>query len=294
MTLTNKSEVGPAGDASLRPMTARDLPVVMELKNLAGWNQTEADWRRYLAVYPAGCLAALHNDRLVGTVITAWYGDRFAWISMMLVHPEFRSRGIGRRLMEQALANAAGCPLIGLDATALGRPLYAKLGFVDSYTIQRMVHPRAGRLREAQGEVRALRHAEWSALFALDRLVFGADRTALLSCLVNERPDLARVLCHQSHLSGACLGRNGSNYTQIGPVIAAQVSEARSLVAAAMDMVAGQPAVIDVPDSQPEFGQWLREVGFVPQRTLWRMFHGQARLTGDAGRQYAIAGPDLG
>jgi GNAT superfamily N-acetyltransferase len=258
---------------SFRQMTNADVPAAMDLKTIAGWNQTEADWRRYLAVYHAGCLVAVHEGNVVGTVVTACYGDRCAWISMMLVRPEFRRIGIGRSLMER---------------------LYAKLGFKEDYGIQRMVNSRVASLDEASGEVRAMREPELAALYDLDRVVFGADRSKLLSCLVKELRGRVLVSCRAGRLGGFCLARKGSNYTQIGPVMAGEAGTARSLVAATMKTLAGQPAVIDVPDHHPEFGQWLRDAGFVPQRSLWRMFHGEARFNHDVNRQYAIAGPDLG
>jgi GNAT superfamily N-acetyltransferase len=283
-----------SGEISLGQMTGKDLPAAMELKSLAGWNQTEADWRRCLALYPAGCVVARIESRAVGTVVTADYGPQFLWISMMLVHPEFRRKGIGRCLMEQALANARSCLLIGLDATPFGKPLYAQLGFEECYTIQRMVNPQIPALDEALGEVRVARELEWPDFFELDREIFGADRSALLSWLVKERPDAVFALHRGGRLAGACLVRKGSNFTQVGPVIAEALADAQSLVTAAVKRLVGQPVVIDVPGQQAAFAQWLGIVGFVSQRPLWRMFHGQSRLVGDLSRQFAIAGPDLG
>jgi hypothetical protein len=157
-----------------------------------------------------------------------------------------------------------------------------------------VVNPRVRNPSVMRGDVRAIREADLPALCDLDRQVFGADRTSLLIRLVKELPELVFVLCRAGRLSGACAARTGSNYTQIGPVIAESLAGAQSLVIAAMNHLAGQPAVMDVPDSQSEFGRWLSEVGFAPQRPLWRMFHGQSRPAGDCSRQFAIAGPDLG
>ncbi|NDK11434.1 MAG: GNAT family N-acetyltransferase, partial [Armatimonadetes bacterium] len=39
----------------LRQLVEADLPLAMDLKLLAGWNQTEADWRRFLWLCPEGC-----------------------------------------------------------------------------------------------------------------------------------------------------------------------------------------------------------------------------------------------
>jgi GNAT superfamily N-acetyltransferase len=274
-------------------MTAADIPAAMELKSLAGWNQTEADWRRCLAISPTGCWVALSENRVVGTAVRVDYGAEFSWISMMLVHPEFRRRGIGQWLMEQAMAGALGRG-IGLDATPFGRPLYAKLGFEEDYAIQRLVNPRVQPLSAVPDLAGSIRETQLSALCHLDRVVFGADRNLLLNCLARELPHLALGLPRQGRLVGACLARKGSNYTQLGPVMAESLADAQSLLFMAMKHLSGLPVVIDVPDQQPEFGEWLMGLGFASQRPLWRMFYGQPRLSGDLSRQYAIAGPDLG
>src|SRR5437660_10933274 len=88
---------------SLRSMTEGDLPAADELRRLAGWNQTLADWRRLLWLEPRGCFVAVENVAVVGTVTTTTYGQTLAWIGMMLVHPERQRRGIGTRLIRQAL-----------------------------------------------------------------------------------------------------------------------------------------------------------------------------------------------
>ena len=70
----------------------------MKLKEAAGWNQTEADWRRLIKLEPNGCFAAIENDRLVGTTTTTTYGDELAWIGMVLVDPQHRRRGIATQV----------------------------------------------------------------------------------------------------------------------------------------------------------------------------------------------------
>lgn len=120
----------------IRPMTADDLPLGMRLKSQAGWNQTQTDWRRFLAMQPEGCLVAELDGVAVGTaVVTAF--ESVAWISMVLVEQSVRGRGIGKALMSQALELAAelGCTSIRLDATPLGQPLYESLGFVPQYEL---------------------------------------------------------------------------------------------------------------------------------------------------------------
>ena len=42
----------------VRPLAAADLPLGLRLSQAAGWNQTEADWRRFLDLQPDGCFVA--------------------------------------------------------------------------------------------------------------------------------------------------------------------------------------------------------------------------------------------
>jgi hypothetical protein len=54
----------------LRPLTAADLPLGLRLCGAAGWNQTEADWRRFLDLQPDGCFVAELDGTAVGTTTT--------------------------------------------------------------------------------------------------------------------------------------------------------------------------------------------------------------------------------
>jgi creatinine amidohydrolase len=91
------------GGVALRRMGEGDLPAAMRLCGLAGWNQLEADWRIFLESHPEGCFVAVHQGRVAGTVATVNYANRCAWISMVLVDPDFRRMGIATRLMHAAI-----------------------------------------------------------------------------------------------------------------------------------------------------------------------------------------------
>ena len=120
---------------TIRTMTIADLPQGMRLTALAGWNQTPADWHRFLKLQPDGCFVAVMDGQCVGTA-TAFIFESVAWIAMVLVDPNYRKHGLGTALMNQALT-FTGQRTVRLDATALGQPLYAKLGFVGEYELTR-------------------------------------------------------------------------------------------------------------------------------------------------------------
>src|SRR4026209_2214962 len=124
----------------IRLLFESDVPAAMRLKDAAGWNQTEADWRRLLSLEPNGCFAAVKEGRLIGTTTTTTYGNDLAWMGMVLVDPQQRRQGIATRLMNVAIDYLKDkVATVKLDATAQGQPLYEQLGFQFESVLERWI-----------------------------------------------------------------------------------------------------------------------------------------------------------
>lgn len=269
---------------SYRIMEPRDVAAGMSLVELANWNQTAREWDLFLERSPSGCVVAEADGVVVGTATTLDYGP-FAWISMVLVHPNQRGQGIGNGLMREALRLLESHPCVRLDATPLGEPVYRKLGFQDEYALLRLTRDARpdGAAPHASAAEPILSPDEID--FALDQSAFQADRRAVLTWLHEGAPDLARHIPGK----GFVLGRRGGRFTHIGPLTAVDLESACSLLTAA---VPPTPVIIDVPQAQGALIGFLKAQGFEEQRPLLRMARGSAPpLTATT---YAIAGPELG
>jgi GNAT superfamily N-acetyltransferase len=291
-------------------MRARDVAAGMRLKTLAGWNQVEEDWRFFIENRPQGCYVAVHEDTVIGTVTTVGYGPgldaspRVAWISMLLVDPAYRGRGIGTRLMRTAVAGLARCPTVMLDATPAGKGLYERLGFREQshllrLAIERVLSPGGPAPDTPLARLQGQDDLERAA--ALDRAVFGADRTPLLRELARRAPQAAWLSARKGRPTGFCLGRNGTRghggggVYQLGPLVATGPEEAIALCRAGLSACSGQAAVIDVPAHHEEFLAWLRGAGFAAQRPFTRMVLGTPLALPEApARTFAICGPEFG
>jgi GNAT superfamily N-acetyltransferase len=272
-------------------MTRLDIPDGMELKGYANWNQTEADWEFFLSANPKGCFVAEEAGRVVGTVTSIIYEERFAWIGMVLVHPEFRNRGIGNSLLQQAMdyLDGKGIVCMKLDATPQGKPIYEKLGFVSEYEIERWkLH------RPARGAELGVPAPCAEDVLQWDREVFGADRSGLLRAISQTAPEFVQVLRAQGKAVGYAFGRHGAHSDQLGPWVAEGSSVAAQLLDSFLVRSARESVLVDCLPSHPWAREALRARGFEFARSLTRMHRGDNRYPGRPEVVCGILGPEFG
>ena len=103
---------------TIRQMTMDDVALGMKLSAQARWNQTEADWRRFIELEPEGCFVGELDGRPVGTTTTCVF-RKTAWIAMVLVDINSRGNGVGTTLLRHAIEYLEGrrVDTIRLDAT---------------------------------------------------------------------------------------------------------------------------------------------------------------------------------
>src|SRR5215469_13566206 len=164
----------------LRTLNSGDVEAAVEMSSSAGWNQTAEDWRMLMDLAPDGCFAVEADGELVSTTTIVCYGNRLAWIGMVLTKPEYRGLGFARQLLAHALdyADIRGVETVKLDATEFGQPLYAKFGFLPEQKVERWMRPSTA-------------HSPFSGTCSngdefsreLDAQAFGADRSTMLKRL---------------------------------------------------------------------------------------------------------------
>ncbi len=282
----------------LRIMTKADVPAGMRLKELAGWNQTTADWERFLEASPRGCFVAESEGEVWGTVTTVVYESRFAWVGMVLVDPEHRGQGIGTRLLNAAIEylDGLGIATIKLDATPDGKPIYQKLGFVTEYEIERWAlgaHARPPK-PDSFPELRIGDSVSLEEILPVDRDAFGADRSALLHSLHRSAPEFTAAQYLRGSLSGYTLGRHGSRADHLGPWMARSEAAAQQLLAAFLAHSAREVVFSDCMKANPFAARLLKSEGFEFARPLSRMFRGANEFPGRPELFCGILGPEFG
>jgi GNAT superfamily N-acetyltransferase len=276
----------------IRLLQESDIAAAMDLKRAAGWNQTESDWRTLLQLAPNGCFAAVFDDQLVGTTTTTSYGSELAWVGMVLVRPDKRRMGIATKLLQTALSYLDHkVPVVKLDATEAGQPVYQRMGFEVESLIERW--SKRGGPVTLDRQTQTIDSETRRQILKLDRWAFDADRSKLLDVLLANScvpPSVTRT--KSGSVTGYALARSGSNAAYVGPIVAEQISDATETLDRLLEQLDPSPVYVDLNRNWGEGQQLLSERGFEKQRDLIRMKRGFATATSPL--VFAIAGPEIG
>jgi GNAT superfamily N-acetyltransferase len=271
-------------EISLRNLTTRDIPAAFELSTEAGWNQTQEDWRTLIEVAPGTCLGIEVANQLVSTSTLICYGQRLAWIGMVLTRSSHRGKGYAMRLLNQTLrmADEMGIASVKLDATDQGQPLYEKLGFRAEQYVERWERNSAA----SPGSSGQMVQGNTRMDLERDRNAFGADRSSLLHRLSQQGPFFAQG---QAFL----LTRPGRTHRYLGPCISDSSATAGTLIDIALGPSLDGDWYWDVMINNARALALASELGFAPKRRLLRMVRGKD-LRGDEASIYALGGFEFG
>jgi GNAT superfamily N-acetyltransferase len=259
----------------VRDLRATDLTDAVQLSQLAGWNQTTADWRRLLLLAPDACFCIEQDDKVVASTTLVTYNRNCAWLGMVLSHPDWRGRGFARRLVEHtlALARSRGVLCVKLDATAQGQHLYESFGFQTEQVIERWERPGMNSFAESPQSYCA----------ELDQAAYGYSRAELLSSL--------------GVASGAvksfALTRPGAVRPYLGPCVAENSRAARDSIAPIVETDAATGWYWDLLPQNHDAVQLACSLGFNPVRSLVRMSLGST-LRKQEEKIFALAGLEFG
>ncbi len=273
----------------VRLLNYSDIPAAMRLKEAAGWNQTEEDWGRLLALAPDSCFGIDCEGVLAATMTAISYAGDLAWIGMVLTAPQFRNRGFARMLMRHTLDHLRGRGIswVKLDATEAGARIYSDFDFQFEFYVERWLRP-AHRSPSVVSE-RCEQPREITRLVSQD--AFGISRASLLDALLR---------CGGAFFDGAgfALWRPGSFAHHFGPCVAIDGASAERLLCCGLQANPEKPLIWDLAPRNAAAVQLAGQYGFQHSRTLSRMVcalrPGTAPVPARMDSIFALAGFEYG
>jgi predicted N-acetyltransferase YhbS len=230
-----------------------------------------ADMHRLLQIEPGGYLMGYYKDKPAGTVGAVNY-SRFAYLGMMAVTQAAQHRGIGRALLEEMInrLDDEGVPMVLLDATLSGKPLYLRAGFQTDDQVRQFALQKQTALPSPSSQVRLMTPTDITAVADADQPIFGARRERVLEIFLEDFPERSFLYETDGQIEGFLIAQG----QRIGPWTAHHLEAAQSLLHAALRLpFAASPKVL-IPTNNQAGAAMLVKHGFVLQNTLEHMRRG--------------------
>jgi len=258
----------------------------LALSRAAQWPHRAEDWALFLSLSHGAVV--LDGADVVATALATPFG-RVACANMIIVDAARRGAGLGRRVMEAAMAQV-DVPEWRLVATADGLPLYRKLGFeVCGEIVQHQgivtAAPSGMALPDRAGP------GDLAALAALDAAATGMDRTALLAALL--RVGAVHVLREGGAITAFAALRAFGRGEVLGPVIARDVDEAQALMAPLIASASGRFLRVDTPVASG-LAPWLAAQGMTHAGGGIQMRRGGSAAAVGPQQVFALAAQAMG
>lgn len=280
---------GSRSSPGLIPLTAAHLPQALRLSQALNWPYRLEDWQ--FALQLGHGRAAEVDGRLCATALWWLYEDAFASCGMIIVSAEMQHQGIGGMLMEELLAQAQDRTVI-LRSTREGRRLYERMGFIPfGQVVQHQGTLAAAPRERPTADIRSYRAADLPAICRLDRRACGMGRASLLEALAALGAIV--VMERSGEITGyACIRRWGRGAV-LGPVVAGDTEDAKTLIAAQLASQVGSFVRIDVPETSG-LSPWLVEAGLSCVDQVTSMLRGNPLRTSADATLFALSSQSMG
>lgn len=262
----------------IKRLTAADAQNCHALTQAVKWNNSLSECKRLIEWSGEGALGMYHRGAvLAATTFFFRYGTDRAWFGMVITHPKFQRQGLASQLMDTALTTLKryGVREIMLDATPLGQPLYEKFRFRALYPVDIYM---ASPAEQENPTAERYQPAYLEEVLALDKHVFGADRSRVLKTLLETFP--AWVDVQEGQVQGFIISKLKDNDSaHVGPWIHHTPQGAETLLRTALHNLQGRKVRLDVSSRHTIAQNLVRQYGAEKLRSCMRMIVGDGQPT---------------
>ncbi|MCP4590125.1 MAG: GNAT family N-acetyltransferase [bacterium] len=279
-------------NVTIRRFTPEDTGFAVAQTHREGWEATVACFHTHLAHDADGCFIAEVNGERAGMVTTTSYAGS-GWIGNLIVAPSHRQRGLGERLMVEAMSYLSGNGLetIRLEADPPGVKLYRRLGFVEEFESLRFrLEPRPD---SVSMQVDPLKCVDLPNLASFDEACFGDRRLRMVGLLFDRSVAGFRDSAADRIVGYACLVPVRSGLC-LGPWLSSDVSVAERLLRSGLSVLKDGALVVGVPAVNGGAVTLLETYGGRRVPSSLRMVRGRSATAGRPEYVFGIGGGAIG
>ncbi len=257
----------------IRPMQPHELDLAIEWAATEGWNPGLNDAGVFYAADPQGFFIGLLDGKPIAAVSGVRYGERYGFIGLFIVLPEYREKTYGWRIGQAALSRLAG-RTIGIDGVVAHQPSYRRMGFVYAHRNVRYQGQTGGAHSDPPGLV-SLADRSLDEILAYDRQCFPEVRSVFLQRWIEQPGANAFGWLHQGRLAGYAVARPCREGFKIGPLFADNPAGAEALLSGLLGRLpAGCSFYLDVPQNNTDAVAIAGRLGMQMVFETARMYRG--------------------
>ncbi len=235
---------------TIRLMREDEVGTLIAWATAEGWNPGLHDAELFWSTDPQAFIAAEVKGELIGGGAVISYDGEYGFMGLFVVRPEWRGRGVGRRLWQARLrllqSRLRPGASIGMDGVFAMQDWYAKGGFVFSHRSIRFEG--VGASVDPVSAVEPVAAVPFEAVLAYDRRCFPVGREAFLRRWVAQPDSVALAARDGDRVRGYGVIRRCGRGAKIGPLFADDAGVAEALFLSLAGSVPDEPVFIDVPE----------------------------------------------
>ncbi|GAB6417896.1 GNAT family N-acetyltransferase [Bacillus luti] len=236
---------------------------IVSLSSYIGWDYNREEIE---TIFNAGIVYGVWNERkeLIASAAIILYREKLASIGMVIVHPDYKGRGIGKIITDACVKSVSAHTPIMLIATDEGKPLYEKLGFrAVSYVSKYICNSYNTNHKCAEDEQYIMDYEEGDLeeIIKIDEYAFGTNRKEFLKKRIMQSEQCIVVKDKEQKVVGYGLSVQTPENKIIGPVVAKNDEMAIDIVHYLAKWHKGKLRM-DVPEGKVNFMKRLENFGF--------------------------------
>lgn len=236
---------------------------IVALSSYIGWDYNREEVE---TIFNSGIVYGVWNEKkeLIASAAIILYGEALASIGMVIVHPDYKGRGIGKAITSSCMNSVSARTSIMLIATDEGKPLYEKLGFrAVSYVSKYICNSYNANHKCAEDEeyMMGYKEEDLEGIIKIDEGAFGTSRNEFLKQRIIQSEQCIVVKDNKQNVLGYGLSIQTPENKIIGPVVAKNDAMAMRIVHALARGHNGKLRM-DVPEGKDNFLKELEIAGF--------------------------------
>lgn len=255
---------------TISTMSPCEVEIAVSWAKNEGWNPGIHDASAFYKADATGFLTGKFHDQIISTISAVKYGKDFGFIGLYIVKKEFRGRGFGLKIWQEALLRLSNRN-IGLDGVLAQQDNYKKSGF--QFAHRNIRYSGYSEIHSPSTRAFPSHRIGLSDLVKYDSQFFPDERSEFLRNWVAPNNSYTLVIVEGSKILGYGSIRACSQGFKIGPLNAESFDIAMELFIALTASLPEQSEIfLDVPEPNENAIRLARHFGMVPVFETARMY----------------------